>query len=446
MAEWEQLLPADQDYGAITRQVTGITFTPVLHRRWLIALGASLALVALFVLSVAVLLLRGVGVWGINIPVNWGMAILNTVWWVGIGHAGTFISAMLLLLQQPWRNSLNRYAEAMTIFAVICASLYPILHLGRPWLFYWMFPLPGSLAVWPQFRSPLEWDVIAFLTYLVLSLTLFYVGLLPDLASLRDSARSRLGRRFYGGLSLGWHGSAHHWLRWRQIYVLAALALPLVAMVHSGVAMLFAAGPIPGWHSTLFPPYFVLGAVFSGFAVVSVLTVVLRRGFGLGNLLTRRHLDYLGQFLLGTGFLLAYCYLTEVFTVFYSGKLSEAHTLHDRLVGTYAWAWWGTLLLNLGPLQLLWLRRLRRSDWALLLVGLSAAVGMWLERFMLLVTPLYKDWLPSSWHAYVPSLWEWTLFAGTLGLFLMLFLLFLRLAPVVSIAEVKEVIHEQRHG
>lgn len=388
---------------------------------------------------------RGVGVWGLNIPVAWGLAISNYIWFLGIGHAGTLISAMLLLLQEHWRNSLNRFAEAMTLFAVVCAGLYPILHLGRPWLFYWMAPYPSTMGVWPQFKSPLTWDFFAVLTYLTVSVLFWYVGIVPDLASARDRATKRRYQVFYGLAALGWRGSARHWVRWRQAYRLtAAIAVPLVVSVHSEISLLLAAGPIPGWTSTVFPPYFVLGAAFSGFAVVSMIAVLLRHALRLGDLVTERHLDLLAKLLLATGLMTAYGYWAEAFDALYAGRKLELDTLMDRVAGAYAWSYWGAVVLNFLPLQLLWFRRLRVSPIALFAVGLSVTIGMWSERYMLLVTTLYRDYLVSSWRHYQVSFWEWSIYAGMLGVFLTSFLLFVRFLPVISAFELKEALFKER--
>jgi molybdopterin-containing oxidoreductase family membrane subunit len=417
---------------------------------WWACFAVSLCLLLMFLVAAGTLLRRGVGVWGNNIPVNWGLAISNYIWFLGIGHAGTLISALLLLVHAHWRNSLNRFAEAMTLFAVLCAGLYPILHLGRPWLFYWIVPYPNTMTVWPQFKSPLTWDFFAVLTYLTISVIFWYVGIIPDLATVRDRSRRRRQQVLYGLAALGWRGSARHWARWRQTYrLLAAIAVPLVVSVHSEVSLLFAAGPIPGWNSTVFPPYFVLGAAFSGFAVVSMIAVVLRHALGLQTLVTARHLDLLGKLLLATGLMTAYGYWAEIFDALYAGGKQEIGTLADRVAGSYAWSYWGAIAANFLPLQLLWFRALRRDPLALFLVGLSVTIGMWLERYMLLVTTLYRDYLVSSWGEYQASFWEWSLFAGMLGVFLVPFLLFVRFLPVVSAFEVKEALfeeEEQRHA
>ncbi len=435
----------DERYAQVTREIAGIPASFPTPVGWLICFGFASLLLLLFFVSAGVLFANGVGMWGNNIPVNWGLAIANYVWFLGIGHAGTLISAMLLLLGAHWRNSLNRFAEAMTLCAVVCAGLYPILHLGRPWLFYWMAPYPNTMTVWPQFKSPLSWDFFAVLTYLIVSALFWYIGIVPDLAAMRDRARARRRQVLYGLFALGWRGSARHWQRWQQAYRLtAAIAVPLVVSVHSEISLLFAAGPIPGWSSTVFPPYFVLGAAFSGFAVVAIIAVVLRHALGLGELVRERHLDLLGKFLLATGLMTAYGYLAEVFDALYAGEKQELATLTDRLVGSYAWSYWGAVIANFAPLQLLWFRRARTSPWALALIAASVTLGMWFERYMLLVSSLYRDWLVSSWGHYQASFWEWSLFAGMLGVFLVPFLLFVRFLPVISAFEIKETIAEEK--
>jgi molybdopterin-containing oxidoreductase family membrane subunit len=414
---------------------------------WWIWFLCAASLLGVYIVSAWVLFVEGVGVWGNNIPVNWGLAISNYIWWIGIGHAGTLISAMLLLLQQHWRNSLNRFAEAMTLFAVTCGGLYPILHLGRPWRFYWMAPYPSTMLVWPQFDSPLTWDFFAVLTYLTVSLIFWYVGAIPDFASTRDKAKTRLAQVFYGLLALGWRGAATHWARWRQSYLLmAAIAVPLVVSVHSEISLLFASGPIPGWTSTVFPPYFVLGAAFSGFAVVGMLATALRHAFGLQNLVTAKHLDMLSRLTLACGLMTAYGYFSDWFTALYSGDKQELETLHDRLFGPFAWAYWGAVVFNFIPLQLFWSKSIRVNPLAVFLIGLAVTIGMWLERYMLVFSTLFRDYLVSSWGPYFPSLWEWSLFAGSIGLFLTLFLLFIRLLPMISAFEIKEAGFEEKEA
>jgi molybdopterin-containing oxidoreductase family membrane subunit len=346
---------------------------------------------------------------------------------------------------REWRNSLNRFAETMTLFAVVCAGLYPVLHLGRPWFLYWMFPYPSIMGVWPQFRSPLEWDIWAVLTYLTVSVIFWYIGLIPDLGAARDRARKRGWQVFFGVTSLGWRGSAIHWMRWRQCYrLIAALAVPLVVSVHSEVSLLFASSQIPGWHSTIFPPYFVLGAAFSGFAVVALIAIAIRALFHLQNLVTDDHLDVLGKVLLATGLMTAYGYVFEIFDALYASNVHELQTLQDRFSGTYAWSYWGAVFFNFVVLQGLWSRSVRRTPWILFTIATSVVIGMWLERYMILVTSLYRDFLVSSWGLYTATFWDWATYLGTIGVFLVPFLLIIRIFPVISIFETKEVLQEER--
>lgn len=430
-------------YDAVGEQVVALPLEFPAARGWWLCFAGALALLAWFFVSVAVVFGKGITVWGNTIPVSWGMPIINYVWFLGIGHAGTLISALLLISDRNWRNSLNRFAEAMTLCAVVCAGLYPIIHLGRPWYFYWIAPYFNSMTVWPQFKSPLTWDFFAVLTYLIVSFMFWYIGILPDLASARDRARSRGYQVFFGIVALGWRGSAQHWGRWRQAYAItAAIAVPLVVSVHSEISLLFAAGPIPGWNSTVFPPYFVLGAAFSGFAVVGMIAVSMRVALPLRSLVTPRHLDMLGLATLATGLMTGYGYFSEIFDALYAGG-QELATLHDRLGGQYAWSYWGAVVLNFVPIQLLWWRRFRRNPWVLFAVSLSVAIGMWMERFMLVVTSLYKDWMVSSYGHFMPTFWDWSVFAGMGGVFLVPFLLFVRFLPVISASETKQEEHEE---
>lgn len=432
------------EYDRVEAEIVQLPLAFPATRGWWLCFAGALALLALWLVSVSWLFAHGVVVWGNTIPVNWGMAIINYVWFLGIGHAGTLISALLLIADRNWRNSLNRFAEAMTLCAVVCAGLYPILHLGRPWYFYWIAPYFNSMTVWPQFKSPLTWDFFAVLTYLTVSLLFWYLGILPDLASARDRAKTRGYQVLFGTLSLGWTGRASDWARWRQVYAItAAIAVPLVVSVHSEISLLFAAGPIPGWNSTVFPPYFVLGAAFSGFAVVSMIAIVMRAALpSLRDLVTPRHLDMLGLAVLATGLMTAYGYFAEIFDALYAGG-QELATLHDRVGGQYAWSYWGALLFNFVPIQLLWWRKCRRGPAILFAVSMSVAIGMWLERFMLVVTSLYRDWLVSSYGHYTSSFWDWSLFAGMGGVFLVPFLLFVRFLPVISVSETKQERHEE---
>lgn len=434
----------DLRYDRITEEIIGLPSRFPHAVAWRLALLASAALVGLLVVSVVWLFYRGVGVWGVNIPVDWGIAISNFVWWIGIAHAGTLISALLLLSNQGWRNSLNRFAEAATVFAILCAAIYPVLHLGRPFYFFFMIPYPSTLEVWPQFRSPLAWDIFEVSAYMTVSVLFWYIGLIPDLATARDRSRTRW-RYVYGLLCLGWSGSGRQWARWRTAYyILAAISLPLVGSVYWGVGGLFAGGPVPGWHSTLFPVYFLIGAIFSGFALVGVIAAALRGPFGLRHLITEKHLNYLGLLTLATGFMTLYGYVFDAFGAWYAPSEFEWQTLMDRWTGTYAGTYWAAVALNFLPLQLLWFPALRRNPAIQAGVGLCILVGMWFERYMLVVAGLYRDWLESSVGQYEATFWDWSLFAGLVGFFLFAFLLFIRFIPMISAFEIKELIRSER--
>jgi molybdopterin-containing oxidoreductase family membrane subunit len=438
------VLAAGHTYASVTDQISAIVLKRKFGLKWYSALAVALAL--FFVLNVAItyLLVKGVGIWGVNIPVGWGFAIVNFVWWIGIGHAGTFISAFLLLLRQDWRTSINRFAEAMTLFAVSCAGLFPLLHVGRPWVIYWALPYPNVMRLWPNFRSPLVWDAFAVSTYALVSLLFWYVGLIPDLATLRDRAPGRMKRIVFGILSMGWRGSSMHWHRYQTAYLLlAGLAAPLVISVHSIVGMDFAGGVVPGWHSTIFPPYFVAGAIFSGFAMVLTLAIPLRAVFGLEDFITLRHLDNCAKLMLVTGLIVAYGYSTEVFYAWYSGSGYEIYMILNRQFGPYAVTYWLLIFCNILVPQLLWFKSIRRSTLPLFMVAMVVNVGMWLERFVIVITSLHRDFMPSSWGIYIPTRWDWAMYVGTIGLFLTLFLLFIRFLPVISIFEMRELVHEK---
>jgi molybdopterin-containing oxidoreductase family membrane subunit len=394
--------------------------------------------------AIAYTVTTGIGVWGNNIPIAWAFAITNFVWWIGIGHAGTFISAFLLLLEQKWRTSINRFAEGMTLFAVVQAGLFPLLHMGRPWFFYWLVPYPSTMTVWPQFRSALTWDVVAVSTYLLVSILFWYLGLVPDLASMRDRAPTVLRRRIYGIFALGWYGSSRNWQRWRIAYgILGGLAAPLVVSVHSLVSADFAISILPGWHSNIFPPYFVAGAIYSGFAMVVTLIVPARRLYRLEKVITTRHIDSMAKMLLVTGLIVTYSYVVEGWSAWYSGDQFEMYTyLVMRPFGPYAFFYWLVLTCNCAVPQLLWFRRIRRNAVALWFCALAIQIGMWTERFMLIVTSEARDFLPSSWNIYRPTVIDGALFFGTLSFFLFLFLLFLRFIPFIPIAELKELKHD----
>ena len=444
--EQEAALPVlapGHTFTTVTDKISAIVLTQRTKRGWWI--GLLIALFGFFALNLGVsyVLAVGVGVWGINIPVGWGFAIVNFVWWIGIGHAGTLISAFLLLMRQKWRTSINRFAEAMTIFAVACAGLFPLLHMGRPWLFYWLIPYPDTMGTWPQFRSPLVWDVFAVSTYATVSILFWFVGLIPDLATLRDRAKNRAAQIVYGVLAMGWRGSAVHWSRYEMAsLLLAGLATPLVVSVHTVVSFDFTIAIVPGWHSTIFPPYFVAGAIYSGFAMVLTLAIPLRKFYGLEDFVTMRHLDNMAKVMLATGLIVAYSYMMETFMAFYSGNSYDQYMMMNRMTGPYAVVYWVLIASNLLAAQVLWWSKIRRNVLALFIVALVVQTGMWLERFVIVVTSLHRDFLPSSWGMYYPTKWDWTVYLGTIGLFFTLFLLFIRYLPMISIFELRELVHK----
>ncbi len=428
-------------YATVTDKISSIVLTRKTPLWWVVGFGVSFVILMVFLFSSAVLLMKGTGIWGINIPVGWGFAIINFVWWIGIGHAGTLISAILLLLHQDWRTSINRFAEAMTLFAVACAALFPVLHTGRPWLAYWLLPYPNTMAMWPQPRSPLVWDVFAVSTYATVSALFWFVGLIPDLATLRDRAKNQFAKVAYGILSMGWRGSAIHWERYETAYLLlAGLATPLVISVHTIVSFDFTIGIIPGWHSTIFPPYFVAGAIYAGFAMVLTLAIPLRIVYGLEDFITSRHLENMAKILLATGLIVAYGYMMEVFMGWYSGNAYEQYTMLNRMKGPYAPYYWALIACNVLAPQVLWSSRMRKSVPVLFVVSLIVGVGMWLERFVIVVTSLHRDFLPSSWGMYHPTVFDWTTFIGTIGLFLTLLFVFIRLMPMISIFEMRTIV------
>jgi molybdopterin-containing oxidoreductase family membrane subunit len=432
---------------AITEEISSIVLTRGTPLPWWLLMGAALLLVALLTTAVVYLFVRGVGLWGIDIPIAWGLAIVNFVWWIGIGHAGTLISAILLLLNQKWRTSINRLSETMTLFAVACAGMFPVLHLGRPWVVYWMIPYPSTMWVWPQFRSPLLWDLFAVTTYLTTSIIFWYVGLIPDLATMRDRARSRLGKVVLGVLALGWRGAARHWQRYEQAYLLlAGIATPLVVSVHTVVSFDFTIAILPGWHSTIFPPYFVAGAIFSGFAMVLTIAIPLRRYYGLTAFITDRHLDSMAKVMLASGLIVAYGYIQEFFMSWYSDDKFESYMTMNRALGAYRATFWAMLSCNVFIPQLLWLRSVRTSPWPLWIVSMVINLGMWVERFVIVITSLQRDFLPSSWGMYMPTFWDWATYAGTIGFFLAGMLAFFRALPMISMSEMKDLVREEAHG
>jgi Ni/Fe-hydrogenase subunit HybB-like protein len=434
-------------YASVTDHISAIVLTRKPPRGWIIGFAFSFALLMAFLYATGYLFAKGIGIWGTTIPVGWAFPIVNFVWWIGIGHAGTLISAVLLLLHQSWRTSINRFAEAMTLFAVTCAGLFPLLHLGRPWLFYWLLPYPNTMDLWPNFRSPLIWDAFAVATYFTVSLLFWYSGLIPDLATLRDRARGRLAQIIYGMMALGWRGSAAHWRRYDTAYLLlGGLATPLVASVHSIVGMDFAASIVPGWHTTFSPPFFVAGAIFSGFAMVMALMIPLRWAYNLQDFVTMRHLDNMAKVILATGSMMAYGYISEVFFAYYSGNTYERFMTINRGLGPYAWSYWALIACNIVGAQCLWSQRLRRSVPALFVISLIVNVGMWLERFVIVIISLHRDFLPSAWRVYHPTVWDFIHLAGSIGLFFTLLFLFIRVLPVISIFELRELVHKTREA
>lgn len=438
-----EIIAPGHTFGSITDKIGSIVQGEAITIKWLLALAFSFMLVNVLVVSIAYLLFRGTGIWGINSPVGWGFAIVNFVWWIGIGHAGTLISAILLLLRQRWRTSINRFAEAMTLFAVACAGLFPLLHMGRPWFFYWMLPYPNVFGLWPQWRSPLVWDVFAVTTYGTVSLLFWFVGLVPDMATLRDRAKNKYAQIFYGVLAMGWRGSAVHWQRYEVAYgLLAALATPLVVSVHTVVSFDFAVSVVPGWHTTIFPPYFVAGAIYSGFAMVLTLAIPIRRAYGLEDFITTTHLDYMARIMLATGLMVAYGYAIEIFIAWYSANKYELGVVHQRFQGVIWFEYYLLILCNVLAPQVLWFKWARTTPWFLFIISLVVNMGMWLERYVITVGSLSRDYLPSAWGRYAGTLWDWGLYLGTIGLFLFLLLLFLRFLPLISIFEMRTLLPE----
>ncbi|HEY3052658.1 MAG TPA: NrfD/PsrC family molybdoenzyme membrane anchor subunit [Thermoanaerobaculia bacterium] len=449
----ERFIPAPtiepgHSFATITDHISTIVLRKKTPLGWLFGFLISLGGVTLLMITITYLITKGVGIWGINHPVGWGFDILNFVWWIGIGHAGTLISAILLLLRQEWRTSINRFAEAMTLFAVASAGLYPALHTGRPWYDFWLFPYPNTMSLWPQFRSPLMWDVFAVTTYATVSLLFWYVGLIPDLATLRDRATNIWIKRAYGIFALGWRGSAKHWHRYEHAYLLlAGLSTPLVLSVHTIVSFDFAVAQVPGWHTTFFPPYFVAGAVFAGFAMVLILAIPARKFFKLEDFITLKHLENMGKVMLATGLIVFYAYMMELFYAWYSGNTFEEYLARNRVFGPY-WKMYVALIVcnGLAP-QMMWFKRLRTSPFWLFVTAMFVSAGMWLERFVIIPGSLHRDFLPSSWGMYHGTLWDWNMFIGSIGLFFCLLFLFVRVLPMISIFEMRTLLPEaQAHA
>jgi Ni/Fe-hydrogenase subunit HybB-like protein len=430
-------------YATATDKIASIVLTRPLSVGWLAGFALSFSVLMVLTVAIAWLIIKGVGIWGINIPVGWGFAIVNFVWWIGIGHAGTLISAILFLLNQKWRTSINRFAEAMTLFAVACAGIFPLIHTGRPWMAYYMFPYPSAMGIWPQFRSPLIWDVFAVSTYGTVSLLFWFVGLIPDLATLRDRAKSKVQQIIYGMLAMGWRGSARHWHRYQSAYLLlAGLATPLVLSVHTVVSFDFSIAIVPGWHTTIFPPYFVAGAIYSGFAMVLTIAIPLRKAYGLEDFITMRHLENMAKVMLATGLIVAYGYFFEFFMSEYSGNKFDIYLVQQRLHGPYSHFYYALILCNILTPQILWFQRVRTYVPALFLMSLVINLGMWLERFVIVVISLTRDFMPSAWGRYSATVWDYATFVGTMGLFTTMMFLFVRGLPAIAIAEMRELVGE----
>jgi Ni/Fe-hydrogenase subunit HybB-like protein len=438
-AEADRLIAPGHDLGTITDRISEIVLQRKTPKGWWLGFAIAFCVLQLLLVAMGYLLFVGIGVWGPNVPVGWGFDIINFVWWIGIGHAGTLISAILLLLRQEWRTSINRFAEAMTLFAVACAAFYPIFHTGRPWMaIYWLLPYPNTMGLWPNFRSPLIWDVFAVTTYATVSALFWFVGLIPDLATLRDRATSTTWKVIYGIFAMGWRGSAKHWHNYETAYLLlAALATPLVVSVHTVVSFDFATGIIPGWHATIFPPYFVAGAIYAGFAMVLTLAIPLRKFYKLEDFITLKHLENMAKVMLATGLIVAYGYMCEAFFAWYSGVDYETYMIKNRMLGPYWWAYWLLILCNVVAPNLLWAKNLRTSVPFLFGISFVVSIGMWLERYVIIVTSLHRDFLPSSWGMYQGTAFDWAAFIGTLGLFVTLLFLFVRFLPAISIAEMR---------
>src|SRR5262245_44812167 len=442
-ADRPPIIEPGHSFASVTDQISSIVLTRGTPRGWYFGFAIAFSITMMLFYSLGYLVVMGVGIWGEDIPVGWAFDIINFVWWIGIGHAGTLISAILLLLRQTWRTSINRFADAMTLFAVACAGIYPAMHTGRPWLDYWLFPYPNTMGTWPQFRSPLMWDVFAVSTYATVSAMFWFIGLIPDLATLRDRAETRPARIIYGMLAMGWRGSARHWHRYETAYLLlAGLATPLVLSVHTVVSFDFAIGIVPGWHSTIFPPYFVAGAIYAGFAMVLLIAIPLRWAYGLEDFITLRHLQNMAKVMMATGLIVFYGYIMEAFFGWYSGNEYEWYRTVNRVVGPYGAIYWALIFCNgLAP-QIFWFAWARSSIACLFIVSVIVSIGMWLERFVIVVTSLHRDFLPSSWGMYYPTKWDWSTYIGTIGLFVTLIYLFIRVLPMISIFEMRTILPE----
>lgn len=440
------LIEGSHDLKTINDSIGDIPFLSFKNtpKFWYGGMAVSLLVMQLLFFAITMLLFKGTGIWGLNVPVAWGFAIINFVWWIGIGHAGTLISAILFLLKQDWRTSIARFAEAMTLFAVACAGLFPLFHVGRPWLAWWLFPIPNTFGMWPQFRSPLLWDVFAVSTYASVSLVFWFTGLVPDAATMRDKAKNPLVKRFYGTIALGWRGSAKHWHRYEIAYLLlAGLSTPLVVSVHSIVSLDFAVSVVPGWHTTIFPPYFVAGAIYAGFAMVLTIMIPIARLYKVTDFLTARHMNNMSKVMLVAGLVVAYGYAMEVFFGYYSGNEYERYMILNRFTGPYNLGYWLLILCNIAVPMALWSYKVRVHPVYCWIVCQFISVGMWLERFVIVIMSLHREFLPSSWDAYMGTRWDWMMYIGTMGFFCVLCLIFIRTLPMIAVFEIKEVKHKE---
>jgi Ni/Fe-hydrogenase subunit HybB-like protein len=413
-------------------------------RAWWIGFAVSLALTMAFLVAVFLVFTRGIGIWGVNTTVVWGFAIADYVWWIGIGNAGTLISAMLLLMRQKWRASTNRFAEAMTLFAAAIAGIFPIIHLGRPLYFYWLTPYPNTMTVWPQWRSALIWDFWAILSYILFSILFWYVGLIPDFATIRDRAKTKAPRLIYGALALGWRGAARHWHAYETLHLaLACLGVPLVVSLHSVVGMDFAASLMPGWQETIFPPYFVVGAMYSGFAMVVCLAALVRWGFRMQSLITLAHFDVMAKIMLAASIIMGLSYASEWFNAWYGGEHADRSLVAFQFTGAYAPLFWTLLLCNVAIPQAFWFAAVRDNIAAVFAIAVLINIGMWLERILIVWNTLSHDYMPGMWRLFIPTIWDWITTLGSLGLFALMFLVFVRLVPVVSMHEVRKLVAEE---
>ena len=440
------IMEPGHSYESISREVSDVVLEQTMPRQCYACLGLGLALLGVLGLSTVILFWEGLGLWGINNPVGWGFAIVNLVWWIGIGHAGTLISAILLLFNQDWRTAINRFAEAMTLFAVMCAGLFPLLHVGRPWAIFFIFPYPNTMGMWPQFRSPLLWDVFAISTYFTVSLLFWFTGLIPDLATLRDRSKG-VRRKVYGLFALGWRGSAKHWFRYEMAYLLlGGMSAPLVVSVHTIVSFDFAVSVIPGWHTTIFPPYFVAGAIYSGFAMVLTIMIPVRVLFNMTDFITVRHLDNMAKVMLATGLVVCYGYFCELFYAYYSGSEYEGFMMTNRMFGPAGWAYGCLLLCNFVAPQFLWIKAFRTKALLLFPLTIVVNIGMWLERYVIVVTSLRRDYLPQAWDNYSGTLFDWAAYVGSIGLFITMLCLFIRFLPMITIFELRLQHHQVERG